>query len=222
MSLIFRYNLSLKRSEIRKLDLPDLKSSCLILRSFEITSDQKSFDIKLTGKDTILSYGEAVFYQSTKFDLSDKLSQIIDSDKIQVQVKNLCTSKDANMVNLSMTFNYTKMNDGYIIYNNTYTNLNPEGLATILHDISHAGKHITKFVWTSPNKLSSIELIPQFASEPEWLQSIKEVANNQNQIVMDLNDPKYDPDLVNQLCYYTLTVPDNLEKLCVIVYGYDH
>jgi hypothetical protein len=222
MSLTLKYNLSLKRSETRRIDLPDLKSSCLLLRSFEINSDQKAIDIKLSGKDTIVAYGEAVFYQSNQFNLSDKLSQIIDAEKMQIVIKNLCTSKDANMVNLSISLNYSKMDDGTIIYNNCYTNFNSEGLTTILTDISKAGKTITKLIWTSPNKLSSIEFLPQFESDPIWLHPIKELANQHNQIVMNLTDTKYDPDLITQLNYYNLIVPDNLEKIGVIVYGYTH
>jgi hypothetical protein len=193
------------------------------LRSFDIKSDNKSFDIKLKGKDTIVSYGEAVFYQTTCFDLTDKLAQIIDVDKLTVEVKNLCTAKDANTVNLMMKFNYSKLDDGNIIFNGIYTNLNAEGLSNILTEIGKSGKHITKIVWTSSHKLSSIEFTPQFETEPVWLKPIKEVANAQNQIVMDLmDDEKYEPDFINQLCYYTLSVPDNLEKIGVIVYGYNH
>jgi hypothetical protein len=175
----------------------------------------------MVGKDTILSYGEAVFYQSSKFDLSDKISQIIDAEKIHVVIKNLCTAKESNTVNINLTFNYDKIDDGVIIYNATYTNLNTEGLANILTDISKAGKYITKVIWTSPNKLTSIELNPQFETEPKWLSPLKEIANSNNQIIMDLaNTDKYDSDLVNQLIYYTLSVPDNLEKIGIIVYGY--
>lgn len=223
MSLTFHYNLVLKRNDTRKIILPDLKSSCLLLRSFEIKSDHKAFDIKLIGKDTIVSYGEAVFYQTSHFDLSGKLSQIIDADELQVMVKNLCTPKDSSNVNLLLTFNYSKLDDGVIIFNNIYTNLNAEGLANIIADLSKAGKHLTKFIWTSPNKLSSIELIPQFETEPIWLKPIKEISNNNNQIIMDLMDnDNYDGDFVNQLKYYNLSVPDNIEKLGVIVYGYHH
>jgi hypothetical protein len=223
MSLTFHYDLVLKRNDTRKIVLPDLKSSCLLLRSFEIKSDHKAFDIKIIGKDTIVSYGEAVFYQTNVFDLSGKLSQIIDADELQVIIKNLCTPKDSNTVTIVLTFNYSKMDDGSVIFNNIYTNLNTEGLSNIVSDLSKAGKHLTKFIWTSPNKLSSIELNPQFNTEPQWLKPIKELVNNNNQIIMDLmNTDKYDPDLVNQLKYYTLSIPENIEKLGVIVYGYHH
>lgn len=221
MSLEFRYNLALKKNEIRKIELPNLKSSCLLLRSFEIKSEHRSFDIKLVGKDTIISYGEAVFYQTNNFDLADKVTQIIDADKLQVIIK--CAAKDNNNVNLLMKFNYSKLDEGNIIFNNVYTNMNQEGLASILSDIMGAGKYVNKIIWTSPNKLSSIELTPQFETDKEWITSVKELANNQNQIVMNLTDnEKYDPDLVSQLSYYTLSIPDNIEKLGVIVYGYHH
>lgn len=223
MSLKIIYNLVLKKSEVVKLTLPNLKSSCLLLRNFEMKCDQKAIDIKLKGKDTLVSYGEAVFYQSSVFDLSDKLSQIIEADNISVEIKNLCTSKDAVTANLNLVFNYSKIDEGRIIYNNVYTLLNPEGLANILTDISKAGKHITKLVWTSPNKLTSLDLIPQFETQPVWLKPLKLMSDTQNQIVMDLNDDTtYDPDLVNQLIYYSLKVPENLEKLGIIVYGYTH
>lgn len=219
MSLTFKYNLTLKRSETKQLELPNLKSSGLLLRTFTLTSDQKSFDIKLVGKETIFSYGEAVFYQANTFDLSDQIAQIIESDTLKMTIKNLCNGKDATTVTLSIILNYTKT-DGNIIYNNTYTNLNPDGLANILEDINKAGKHITKIVWTSPNKLTSLELKPQFESEPHWLESMTAVANNNNHIIMDLSDEKYDPDFMNQLRYYTLNFADNIEKLGLIVYGY--
>jgi len=219
MSLTFKYNLTLKRGETKQLELPNLKSSGLLLRKFTMTSDQKSFDIKLVGKETILSYGEAVFYQSNTFDLSDQIAQIVDSDTLKMTIKNLCNGKDATTVSLSITLNYERT-EGNIIYNNTYTNLNADGLANILEDIRKAGKHITKIVWTSPNKLTSLELKPQFECEPKWLDTVKAVADKNNRIVMDLSEEQYDPDFVTQLRYYTLNFSDNLERLGLIVYGY--
>lgn len=223
MSLAFHYHLELKKNETQKLHLPNLKSECLLLRSFEINSEYKSFEIKLTGKESIVSYSEAVFYRSNHFDLSENLSQIIDAEYIVVTVKNICTAKDANVVRLSMTFHYSKRNEGNIIYNNVYTNFNTEGMATILSDIASAGKHVTQIVWTSPNKLTSLELLPKFESDPIWLKPIKEITDSHNQIVMDLTDPeKYDPNLISQLLHYRLNVPENVEKIGVIVYGYHH
>src|SRR5690349_19465911 len=134
MSLTFKYNLTLKRGETKQLELPNLKSSGLLLRKFTMTSDQKSFDIKLVGKETILSYGEAVFYQSNTFYLSDQIAQIVDSDTLKMTIKNLCNGKDAATVSLSIILNYERT-EGNIIYNNTYTNLNADGLANILEDI---------------------------------------------------------------------------------------
>jgi hypothetical protein len=200
-----------------------LKSSCLLLRSFEIDSEYKSFDIKIKGNDTIASYGEAVFYHSNMFDLSDKMAMIIDADAINVELRNLgnASTKEANILKINLTFNYSKLNDGNIIFNNVYTNLNPEGLNTILSDISNAGKHVTKIIWTSSQKLTSLEFKPQFETDPEWLKPVREITDSQNHIIMNLTDDvKYDPDFVNQLSYYTLCVPPDLEKLGVIVYGY--
>ncbi len=219
MSLSFTYNLTLKRNETRKFDLPDVKSSLLILNNFSITSDQKTFDIKLSGKETIVSYGEAVFYQKSSFDLSDQIAQIIDADGLTLTIKNLCTGKDANTVKLTIKLNYLK-SEGNIIFNNIYTNLNMEGLANILEDVRKAGKYVTKVVWTSPNKLSTMELKPQFESQPGWLESRSFLADNNNQIIMDLSSDDFTADFIDQLKYYELTVPDNLERLGVIVYGY--
>lgn len=221
-NLIIRYNLSLKRNETKIINLPDLKSSCFVLRSFELSCDNKSLDIKLNGKDTIISYSEAVLYQSCHFDLSDKLAQIIDSEKITCSIKNLTPAKEMNIVNIAIKFIYSKIDDGNIIFNQFYSNLNPEGLINIINDIIKAGKHITKIIWVSPNKLSSIKLIPQFETTPTWLTPITELSNNDNQIIMDLTDDKYDIDFVNQLTYYTLYLPDDVEKIGVIVYGYHH
>ena len=219
MGMNFKYNLILKRGETKKMELPNLKYSGLLLRKFSISSDQKAFDIKLVGKETIFSYGEAVFYHNSSFDLSDQIAQIIDSDTLSMTIKNLCTGKDNNTVNLGVTLNYTRT-EGNIIYNNTYTNLNPDGLANILEDIRKAGKHITKIIFTSPNKLSLMELKPQFEADPKWLDPHKIMVNQQNQIVIDLSQDEYDPDMIHQLKYYTLSFSDNLEKLGVIVYGY--
>jgi hypothetical protein len=219
MSINFTYNISLKRGETRKLDLPNLKIERLILRKFTINSEHKSFDIKIVGKETIISYGEAVFYQATNFDLIDQVAQIVDADNLTMTVKNLCSGKDANTVNITIILSYEKT-EGSIIYNNTYTNLNSEGLAGIVEDIRKAGKHITKIVWTSPNKLASFELKPQFESDPQWIQARTLLANKQNQVILDLSDDQYDSDFISQLKYYNLSVSDNLEKLGVIVYGY--
>jgi hypothetical protein len=219
MSLTFKYNLSLKRGESKILELPNLKSSGLLLKQFSLVSDHKSFDIKLYGKDNILSYGEAVFYQATAFDLSDQVAQIIESDILRMGIKNLSTGKDASTVSLTVVLNYDKT-EGNIIYNNTYTNLNPDGLQNIMEDIKKAGKYITKIVWTSPNKLSSLEFRPQFESEPKWLEPIIVTANKNNQIVIDLSDERYDPDFISQLKYYVLGFSDNIEKLGLIIYGY--
>jgi len=222
MSLTIRYNLTLKRSEINKFQLPDLKASGLVLKSFELKSEQKGIDIKLKGKDTIVSYGEAIFYQTTSFDLSDKLMQIIEIDKVSVEIKNLCTAKESNNVVLTLLFNYTKMDTGIILFNNIYTQINPEVMTNILSDISKAGKHITKLVWTSPSKLSSLELVPQFETDPEWLKPIKCISNQQNHIIMDLSDEKFEPDFINLLCHYNIVVPENVDRLGLIVYGFPH
>lgn len=219
MSMNFKYNFILKRGEIKKIELPNLKYSGLLLRKFSIISDQKAFDIKLNGKETIFSYGEAVFYHNSCFDLSDQIAQIIDSDTLTMTIKNLCTGKDNNTVNLAVTLNYLRT-EGNIIYNNTYTNLNPEGLANILEDIRKAGKHISKIIFTSSNKLSSLELKPQFEADPKWLDPHKILVNGLNQIILDLSKDEYDPDMMNQLKYYTLSFSDNIDKLGVIVYGY--
>lgn len=219
MSVTFKYKLVLKRGETKKFELPDLKSSGLLLKKFSIVSDHKTFDIKLVGKENIFSYGEAVFYQNSTFDLGDQVAQIVDADTLTMVVKNLCVIKEANTVNLDITLNYLKT-AGNIIFNNTYINMNPEGLANILEDVRKSGKHITRIVWTSPNKLSSFELKPQFESEPKWLNPIKLMANAQNQIVVDLSSDEYSSDFMDHLKYYTLSVPDNLEKIGVIVYGY--
>lgn len=216
--MIFRYNLVLKRyNDLRTVELPNLKSNNLLLKSFDVKTDQKAIDVKLSGKDTIVAYGESVFYQTNHFSLTDKMSQIIGAPQLTFSIKN--TSKDAT--NVEITFNYEE-DYGDIIFNNIYTNLNAEGLSTIVTDIIRSGKYVTKIIWTSPKKLTSIELAPQFESDPAWLATYKELANAQNQIVMDLTKDPYDPDFINQLRHYTLSVPEDLEKLGIIVYGFNN
>ncbi len=221
MSLTFTYNLFLKRNDTKKINLPNLKSSQLFLSSFSLISDQKTFDLRLSGKETILSYGEAVFYQKQDFDLTDQISQIIDADGLSITIKNLCTGKDTNSNTLKLTLilNYSKC-DGNIIYNQIYVNLNPEGLANILDDIRKVGRNVTKIVWTSSQKLTSLELKPQFDSDPVWLESRQFLANKNNQIIMDLSEDDFTAEFIDQLQYYDLNFPDSLEKLGLIVYGF--
>jgi hypothetical protein len=225
MSIDIAYRVSLKKTETKKFELPDLKSSHLFLKSFEVVSDVKSIEIKISANDknTIIAYGEAVFHKSTDFDLSEKISSIIDADALYVTVRNLCSTKETNVVNVKIIFRYAQTLNNLIVYNNMYNNLTPDILPNILSDIHKCGKHITKIIWTSPNRIGGLELVPQFESNPSWLVPIKEFANEQNQIIMDLTDSKrYDPNLINQLKYYNLVVPDNVEKLGVIVYGFSN
>jgi hypothetical protein len=220
-AIVFTYDITLKKGETRTLELPNLKSQCLVLHSFKVKSDHKTFDIKLIGKQTILSLSEAVFYHLDTFDLANQVAQIVDADPLTITIKNMCTTKDANTVSLTITLNYI-VHTGTIIYNNIYNNMNSEGLATILNDVRNAGKYITKIVWTSPQKLSSIEFHPQFGSNPGWLEPILVTANQHNQVIMDLSnqDESYDSDVINQLRYYTMTMANNVEKLGVVVYGF--
>lgn len=217
MSVSIKYDLVLKRSEVKRIELPNLKSNGLLLKKFTMISEQKSFDIKLVGKETIISYGEAVFYQSNIFDLNDQLALIVDSDTISMIVKNLCVGKDAG-VNLSIVLDYVKT-DGNIIYNNTYNNLNAEGLANIVEDIRKAGKYLTKIIFTSPNKLSSINFKPQFIADPAYLNQITVNSDRNNHVIMDLSNDEYG-NFSSESRHYILSIPDNIEKLGVIVYGY--
>jgi hypothetical protein len=163
-----------------------------------------------------------VFHQTDSFDLSDQVSQIVESDILTLTVKNLTTGKDATTVNCNIILSYQRT-EGNIIYNNTYTNLNPDGLANILEDIRKSGKYITKIYFTSPEALSGIELEPQFKSDPEWLNPIKLTRDSQhNHIVVDLSNQEWDADFVENLRYYRMVLPDNVEKLCVVIHGYVH
>ena len=221
MGITFEYNLTLKRNETKNFNFPNLKSNGLVLKTFSMDSTSKMLDVKLKGKDNIFSYGEAVLYNTTSFDLSDQISQIIESDELLFTVKNLGYDKDLHKIDIKVTLLYDRA-DGDIIYNNMYTNLNEEGMAHVIDDIRKAGKHITKIIFTSPNKMSALRFIPQFKSDPEWLSEINALPNNKNQIVIDLSDEKYDADFVDHLKYYYLIAPDNVERLGLIVYGYSN
>lgn len=231
----FTYQISLKRGETKKYELPNLKSSGLMLQNFTVIFKGehraiRTYDIKIIGKETIVSYGEAVLYQTQTcdsseqitFDLAEQVTQIVESDGLTMMIKNLSTVKDVVNSCLEIVLCYKKT-QGTVIFNNVYTNLNPDGMFGILEDIRKAGKHITKVIFTSSSKLSTFELTPQFSAEPVWLKPITILADQKNQIVIDLSDEKYDAEFINNLKYYILTPPStNVEKLGLIVYGYSH
>lgn len=215
----FKYELSFRRNDAKTLDLPNLKSNSLTLQSITVDSTNKAFDLKLTGNGkNIITYGEAVFYQKKTFDLSDQTSQIVNSDALQIYIKNM--SKGKEVVKCTLILNYVQT-EGNIIYNNSYTNLNEEGLANVLSDIRHAGR-ATKIIFMSPQKLATIELTPQFTSNPQWLTTQKLVPDQNNQVIIDLNSEEqdFDVEFVDQLKYYDLSLPDNIETLCLVVYGF--
>lgn len=209
----FTYNLVLRRNESRSIDLPELASIGQFLHKIIVHCEHRELDLKLMGKETLLSCGEAVLYHKNTFDLSNQKTNIVDSEKIKLTIKNLSGIKDpSNKITLIMIYYQV---EGNIIYNNVYTNLNVDGMNDIINDIIKAGKHPIKLVFTSPNKLSSLELIPLLESNPIWLQPITLTASDNNQITLNLTT-----DLICQLRFYTIKLSDNIEKLGVIVYGF--
>lgn len=220
MSITFTYNLLLKRgSDVKNIKLPILKESDLIPKKMIVKSEQKMLEIKMIGKETILSIGESILYQKSEFDLANQISQIIDCDQLELVIKNLCADKNVPTVPVTIILNYEKTHSN-IIYNNIYQNLSPDTLKAILEDIAKTGKYISKIVFTSPNHLSSIKLTPQFESTPQWLKPIELISNNRNEIIIDMSSEMFDPDLINQLKYYTLTLADNVDRLGLVIYGF--
>jgi hypothetical protein len=224
MNRDIRYTLTMRRGETRQFELPDFRSSWQILKYLSVESDRKTYDIKLIGKETICSYGEAVFYHTSKFDLSDKMPQIADAEKIKLVIRNITDGKDSSTpLTIGIVLTYVKT-PGSLIFNNTYVNLNPEGLATIIDDIIKSGKHLSKVIMTSPNKLNLIELKPQFESDPLLLKPIKLSADCQNHVILDFEEMEsngqFEYDVQSSLKYYNICVSENIEKIGILVYGY--
>ena len=89
----------------------------------------KKLDHKIIGQISIVSYGEAILYQTTQFDLTDKLSQIIDAEKDGFGSRIYARPEQMPvMLNLSLIF-LIEFVEGFIIYNNIYTNMTTTVLA---------------------------------------------------------------------------------------------
>ena len=67
--------------------------------------------------------------------------------------------------------------------------------------------------------MTGLEFKPLFECDPKWIESIKLCADAHNWIVMDMMSDDYF-ELMDHLSYYQLVVPENTDKLGVIVYGY--
>ena len=215
----FQYSLQLKKGETTKLVLPDMKYDSYFLTNMTISGkDHTLSEIKLTGKDPLLTINEALFYQSSSFNFQDQLSQIIASPELILTLKNLNNAKDVPFISINVDLTYSKV-EGNIIYSNCYINLNVEGVSGILDELKKLSKHITKLAFVSPNKLSSIEFKPLCTSLPEQYPHHTFIVDSYNKIIIDINET--DPYLIDNLKYYSLVVPDNIEKLGIIVYGFN-
>jgi len=105
----FKYDLTFKRNDFKVLELPNLKSNSQTLRSITIDSANKSFDLKLKGSGkTIITYGEAVFYQKQTFDLSDQAAQIINSDFLELFIKNMSKGKETVKCTILLSYVQTE------------------------------------------------------------------------------------------------------------------
>jgi hypothetical protein len=223
MSLTVTYPVTIKRNDSIKLELPNLKSSCLIpIKLNFVFLESKSFDIKLSGKETILSLGEAVLLQSTTFNLSDYQSLICESpDTLELTIKNLNTGSSRDH-SLTVHITYEK-HSGHLIYHSLYGNLTPDTFRQILCDIRKSGKYINRIILTSSSKLTAITLNPILTTTPEWLQTYNLLADANNQIVINLSGDDFDQEFIDQLRHYELIIPESTDsnmKLGLLIYGF--
>lgn len=216
----FTYKIKqLRRNEDRRFELPNLKSDNLLLHSIEFIGDQKFIELKLCGMGVnIISYGEAMLNHQTLFDLSNRISQIIDAERLSFNIRNTGNSGNNQLIDCTLLFKYTKINDGEIIGNQTFSNFSADGLESIIGYINSSGKYVNKCVLTSNKPISSISLVPKCTSDIDWNPSIDILADKNNKVIIDFNS--YEFDLLQRLPFYTLSLPDNIEKLYLVIYGY--
>jgi hypothetical protein len=184
-----------------------------------LTSNLKQLEIEVTGRGAIFKLNESIFYDNTIIDLTEYSSQIISSNELIMNVKNvnIAINKDGQTNIISIKLTYKPYNGG-IIFSNSYVNLEKKGLSDIIDELSKVSKYVTKIVFTSPSKLSSIDLVPLCKSIPEQFKSYTYIANSDNKIIIDLNEHK---SFIENIKYYSLNLQEDLDKLCVVVYGFN-
>lgn len=216
---LFTYTLNIKRGDSTKLTLPNMKYESLFLTEISVSGQNYTqTEIKLIGKEPIITINEAVFYHSQTFSLKDQLSQITSANELILSVKNLNSNKDIPFITIVMTLTYSKI-EGNIIFSNSYINLNVEGLSGIMEELKKLGKYVTKIIWVSQNKLTSLEFKPLCTSVPEIYPVYKFIADSHNKIIIDLR--AVDSLYIEDLKHYTMILPENIEKLGIIVYGFN-
>jgi hypothetical protein len=213
------YDLELARQEIKKLVLPNMKSKSMFLYQIELLSNNlKQIEIEVTGRGPIFKLNEAIFYDTTVINLNDYINQIISSNELIMNVKNvnMAINKDGQTNIISIKLSY-KSYEGGIIFSNSYVNLEKKGLNDIIDELSKVSKYVTKIVFTSPSKLSSIELVPLCKSIPEQFKSYTYIADSNNKIIIDVNDTSF----IDNIKYYSLNLQEELDKIGVVVYGFN-
>jgi hypothetical protein len=217
------YDLELERQEIKKFILPNMKSNSMFLSQIELlTSNLKQIEIEVTGRGPIFKLNESIFYDNTIIDLNDYNNQIISSNELVMTIKNVnvAINKDGQTNIISVKLTYKHYNGG-IIFSNSYINLEKKGLNDIIDELSKVSKYVTKIVFTSPSKLSSINLVPLCKSIPEQFKSYTCIANSNNKIIIDIKNENLNTSFIENIKYYSLVLQEELDKLCVVIYGFN-
>lgn len=206
-----------------KFQIPNLKWKMYILSSFKITSNEKrtTYEIKLNGKELLLNIGEAVISQTDTFDLSTKLSQIVESNDLVMSIRNMypLISKECKKMDiLNFTF-YYKYFEGYILYNNVFTNLDSVN-NTILENIkSGYGTSKVNYVdFISPSL--DFEFVPLFSSTDDTLKTYSFIKGTYR---LNYNSEQWN-QFFKQINFYKIVFKmndtDNQAKFSTIVTGY--
>ena len=205
-----------------KIDLPNMKYHKYVLSNLRLLMDKTTYVVRISGKETIISISEAVLSKSKEISLDDKLSQIIDSDVISVNIKNTVINRNGIVNDNIIVVATYKYFEGFITYNQTYDN----DMKDVLFDISkNGGKYIHKICLSvlketetttamSAKSVKSVKfcLKPVFKCSKKLFDTIE--CNDIDMIITDKN-------IIDKLNLYTLDIHDNIKRIGVVVYGYN-
>jgi hypothetical protein len=170
---------------------------------FECNQSEYPFDIKIVGRDTLLSVSDMIFMHQRCF----KLQYHLISDDTAMTIKNIAPPQDKILYELTCTIKYHAVNPE-IIFNSTYKNLC--NYNTLIDDIIKY-KNIYRIVIFG-NGIESINLIPKCESTPVYYKSyemkpIDDIISIDNQ------------DFISNVTMYNLNIIGAPEKIGLIIYG---
>lgn len=203
----FLYVVKLTRNEQMKITFPNLKNKKMLpdFISFECDQSEYPFDVKIVGKDTLLSITDMVFMYKKSF----KLQCHLISDDTIMTIKNIAPPQDKFLYELRCRIVY-KVVEPELIFNSTYKNLCVYN--TILDDIIKC-KNVSHIILFGTD-INSIKLIPKCESTPLYYASYT-FEPVDNMINID------DNVLLSNIHMYNLYLDGDNEKIGLIVYGFN-